>query len=549
MVRPGVASSRQLPGHDRRHRQQHPATDRRDIVHDRGPAGDGPDTRLRERHPGGPITLEATLLSLTGSPVTGKAVAFTLSEGGGVTPVGMATTNASGVASLTVAIPTGLSDGAYNGAVGGGFAGDSTDASTNSSGNLTINQPSGITYTVNSLGDTGTGSGDSGDLRYAITQADANPGSVIDFGVTGTVQLTKAFPDLSADVTINGPGGGSLTIAGMPKGSSNPFPFSVFTIDAGATATISALSIEGNYNRLIGALDNLGTLTLTNCTISGNTSDNGPGGVYNTGTLTMVGSTVSGNTVTSGSGGGIANEGTMTLIDSTVSGNLSSDAGGIYNTGTLTLTGSSVLGNTVRGNGGGILNSGGTLSVAGSAISGNSARSGGGLYNQSLPSHVTLSNSTLSGNTASYRGAAISNWDTITLTGCTLSNNVAGFGGGAILNESGGGSGAEEIAKMTLTDSTLSDNSATYLQSGAQPLGENGGGAILNLAGVMTLTDCTISGNSATGLNGGGIQDYGAADMTLIGSTISGNSTGGRGGAIGSSGFLFSEGPSTAISR
>ena len=32
------------------------------------------------------------------------------------------------------------------------------------------------TWTVNSLGDSGTGSGTSGDLRYCITQADQTPG-------------------------------------------------------------------------------------------------------------------------------------------------------------------------------------------------------------------------------------------------------------------------------------------------------------------------------------------------------------------------------------
>ena len=45
------------------------------------------------------------------------------------------------------------------------------------------------TYTVDSLGDTGTGSGSSGDLRYAITQANLSPGSTIQFSVTGTIQL------------------------------------------------------------------------------------------------------------------------------------------------------------------------------------------------------------------------------------------------------------------------------------------------------------------------------------------------------------------------
>jgi hypothetical protein len=46
------------------------------------------------------------------------------------------------------------------------------------------------TFTVNSLGDTGTGSGSSGDLRNVITQADQSAGPhTINFAVTGTIDL------------------------------------------------------------------------------------------------------------------------------------------------------------------------------------------------------------------------------------------------------------------------------------------------------------------------------------------------------------------------
>ena len=43
----------------------------------------------------------------------------------------------------------------------------------------------GLTYTVDQTTDTGAGSGTSGDLRYAITQANANPGSTIQFARLG----------------------------------------------------------------------------------------------------------------------------------------------------------------------------------------------------------------------------------------------------------------------------------------------------------------------------------------------------------------------------
>src|SRR4051812_23838041 len=54
------------------------------------------------------------------------------------------------------------------------------------------------TFTVNDLGDTGTGSGLSGDLRYAITQADQTTGdNTINFSVTGTIWLNSVLPDLN----------------------------------------------------------------------------------------------------------------------------------------------------------------------------------------------------------------------------------------------------------------------------------------------------------------------------------------------------------------
>ena len=74
------------------------------------------------------------------------------------------------------------------------------------------------TFTVNSLGDTGTGSGLSGDLRYVITQVDQTRGdNTINFAVTGTmITLNSALPDLSNTTgltDIEGPGAASLTVA------------------------------------------------------------------------------------------------------------------------------------------------------------------------------------------------------------------------------------------------------------------------------------------------------------------------------------------------
>ena len=57
------------------------------------------------------------------------------------------------------------------------------------------------TFTVNSTGDSGTGSGTTGDLRYCITQANAAGGTnTIDFSVSTctTIRLNSALPTCSS---------------------------------------------------------------------------------------------------------------------------------------------------------------------------------------------------------------------------------------------------------------------------------------------------------------------------------------------------------------
>jgi hypothetical protein len=80
--------------------------------------------------------------------------------------------------------------------------------------------PSSI-YIVNSTGDTGTGSGLTGDLRYCITQANsAGAGNFIDFdpivfNTPQTITLTSALPAITDDaLSIFGPGNGLVTISG-----------------------------------------------------------------------------------------------------------------------------------------------------------------------------------------------------------------------------------------------------------------------------------------------------------------------------------------------
>ena len=81
-------------------------------------------------------------------------------------------------------------------------------------------RPALITLTVTSRADSGTGT-----LRDSITTANHDTADeyVINFGVTGTINLATALPDLDNNITIQGPGASSLTVqrdAMLPSASS-----------------------------------------------------------------------------------------------------------------------------------------------------------------------------------------------------------------------------------------------------------------------------------------------------------------------------------------
>jgi len=141
-----------------------------------------------------------------------------------------------------------------------------------------------------------------------------------------------------------------------------------------------------------------------------------------------------------------------------------------YESGTVTLTNSTISGNTAFG----------SLSPA----------SGGGILN--ADGRVTLTNSTISGNTASSAGSGSYSY------------------GGGIFNESG--------KTLTLTNSTISGNTAS--SSGSNAL--TGGGGIVSHGGtVATITFCTVYGNTAQVW--GGIAILAPDRLTMRNSLVAAN--------------------------
>ncbi len=381
------------------------------------------------------------------------------------------------------------------------------------------------TYTVDSLGDTGNGSGTSGDFRYCLIHAAS--GDSITFDVTGTIDLTRPLPTLSGNLTITGPGAASLTVE---RGSTGTFR--IFNLAAGSTIAMSGLTIANGNELQGGGILNSGNLTLTDTVFRANVatdlsgSDVYGGAIDNGGTLTVMDSVFEHNSVTgyginthadgaaiynasgktaniSGSafngnmgqyGSAINNDGgTLTINVGTFTNN--SGVYAVFNTGTLTVTGSVFSTNA----GGALYNSGPTAAISDSMFSGNTVPGGG--YGAALLNSPPLNQSSV-----------------MTVSGCTIVGNSAGVGDIGISS----GGGIANSGALTVNNSTIAGNRVTGY-----------GGGIYNAA-TLTLSNSTVAGNTALsplGLGGGIYGDY-YSNMTLLSSTIAGNSADTTGGGL-----------------
>jgi len=135
---------------------------------------------------GGTATLTATLTSsVTSAGIANETVAFTLNG----TSVGNATTNSSGVATLT-GVTQSNAVGTYTGVVGASFAGDTNYTTSNGTGNLVVS-PANVTFASVA----GTANGGLATLTATLTSA-----------VTGA-----AISGVTVNFTLNGTSAGPAT--------------------------------------------------------------------------------------------------------------------------------------------------------------------------------------------------------------------------------------------------------------------------------------------------------------------------------------------------
>lgn len=359
-----------------------------------------------------------------------------------------------------------------------------------------------ITVTTNA--DSGAGS-----LRQAI--ADVCVGGTITFNnsLSGATIALQSALTLDKAQTIDGSMLAAHVAISGDSNNNGTGDVQVFSVNAGVTVTLKALTITKGQATYGGGLRNQGVLTVTDSLFSYSTATWG-GGLDNAGTLTMTASTFVSNTAVFGgglnnessgrvtlsdsaflsntattSGGGLVNSHQLTMTNSMLSFNEAPWGGGLQNLGTLTVADSTFSNNTANANGGGGLeNQSGRLTVTNSRFLTNTAQWGGGLYND--PSGVvTMTDSVLTANTSSSQGGGLVNHGTLTVTRSIFEHNTSASGGGL----------ANTGSLPALTASTFVSNTAT----------DSGGG--LNNSGTLTATNITFSGNTATQRGGGVYND------------------------------------------
>lgn len=180
---------------------------------------------------------------------------------------------------------------------------------------------------------------------------------------------------------------------------------------------------------------------------------------------------------------------------------------------------------------GGAIRTGGSLELDGVTIQNCTAADSGGAidaFSTSASDHLTLTNCTVQNNSITGPtnagkqgfGGGIESNESITLTGTSILNNTAVNGGGGI-----DAYGLNGGTTLTISGSTISGNKTT---------GSYGGGISSN--DNIAISDSTISNNSAQ-TGGGGIDAFGkvagTTTLSLTNTVVSGNSTAtGYGGGL-----------------
>lgn len=326
-----------------------------------------------------------------------------------------------------------------------------------------------------------------GDYIIKVQDTITESQNIVVEDVPGLTIAGKVPEDSSDTKQVNG-NGKSITFKCNTTLKNLEFKsFETSSTSAGPVTIYNGTEVEAEY------------VKVTDCT---NTSGHG-GGIYNDGTLTLTNCTISGCKATADSssngwGGGIYNSygSSLTLEESTVEDNEAAHGGGIFidNGCTAQITDSIIQSNTAKstvstGMGGGIfVNDGGflTLSGSGSKVIQNTADS------STIPSSSTIDKNAYGGGIFCYGSMAMTDG---TISENTLVPGIWGaeYGGGIALVAIG----PTSSSAFTMSGGTISKNSAK-LGGGISTQGIN-----LTLSGGTIGGSTYENGNTATQFGGG----------------------------------------------
>ncbi|MCA9145054.1 MAG: DUF5050 domain-containing protein [Planctomycetales bacterium] len=342
----------------------------------------------------------------------------------------------------------------------------------------------------------GIADGSPGSLRDAIAQSNLTPeadtiylaSGVYSVNLAGSDENAAADGDLDVDgsISINGVSAGSTTIdaTGLDE--------RLLNVLFGATLELTDLTLT---NASQGAIQNGGTVTLTNCIIS-----------------------QSGNSTTNMTGGGISNNGELNILNSTIANNTAVLGAGIQHwSGNLTITNSQIINNEAvaytfggGGAGGGLRTHGNTI-IRNSFIADNVAADDGGGISSFSSATIDIADTSIHNNASGRLGGGITSLGKLVLNRVEVSSNRTGDRGGGLFVNNGFAPDPFSIANSTISGNT----------SDAE------GGGISFAFGRGTLSNSTVTLNTAD--RGGGLHSEStnsSAGPLNVGNTIVAQNTG-----------------------
>lgn len=301
-------------------------------------------------------------------------------------------------------------------------------------------------------------------------------------GASGLPAINDA--GISGTLTINGNNATITRGAGAPD-------FRFFRVAPEGNLTLNDITLTNGALNFGGALyaqaDSI--VDIDDCIISGNSVTGSGGGIFNLGSITISNSTISGNGAeNTGAGIDNRNEADLTITNSTISGNYPASethalgGAGIYSTDEATVV------------------------IRNSTISNNSAFYGGGIF-QTVDATMTISNSTISGNIVDYQGGGLGSVGTMTITHSTIANNSAVESGGGIYRASSG--------TWTLANTLVAANDAPNGPDIFGAIVSNGYNLIGDSSDMTGLVITDLRDGTARPLNLGALGDYGGPTETM----------------------------------